>query len=139
MRRFALARCLAPASLLLLGCSAAPPPPLPPPAPSPTFVVGEPAPLLSHEQMIEWGVNWPDAGLYSIKNAAGRRFFMEGGERIFLPSPAPCSQFSLPALDRPRGRHARHALDGDVVRRLAVHARERAHRHEHRRRELSMP
>ena len=114
MRRFALARCLAPASLLLLGCSAAPPPRLPPPAPSPTFVVGEPAPLLSHEQMIDWGVNWPDAGLYSIKNAAGRRYFMEGGSTkpswvLFALS---CPMFSLRQGARQAPRATRQARPG---------------------------
>eukprot|EP01043_Picozoa_sp_COSAG02_P037509 COSAG02_NODE_2822_length_7957_cov_4.624841_1_plen_474_part_00 len=58
-----------------------PPPPStpPPPAPSPHLQISPPGTLLSHEMMIDWKVSWPDAGLYSIKNAHGRQFFMEGG------------------------------------------------------------
>ena len=74
--------CLAWAAALLLaaaaqlvgtGASFAPPPP------APTLVISEPAPLLSHEQMVEWKVDWPDAALYSTLSKDGRKFFMEGG------------------------------------------------------------
>jgi hypothetical protein len=86
---------LATASLLATAAATAAPTP---PAPSPALQISEPAALLSHEQMITWKVAWPDAGLYSIKNAQGRQFFMEGGPAGDDPG-TPWSVFSSPPGD----------------------------------------
>ena len=65
--------------LLLVPSASTIPPPLPPLLPPPPLTIGQPAPLLSHQQMVDWKVRWPDAGLYGIKNRRGYQFFMEGG------------------------------------------------------------
>jgi hypothetical protein len=52
---------------------------------APTLTVSEAAPLLSHTQMLSWKVNWPDAGLYSIKSKTVERGAAEvGGPGVHL-------------------------------------------------------
>ena len=41
--------------------------------------ISAPADAMSHRQLLELGITWPDAGLYATKSATERRFFVNSG------------------------------------------------------------